>query len=111
MMPPYSPFSFGGIHIPQPNIMVGGWNLPSYGSNPRFTFPGESAQMGSHSTYYIPFIYPYSTMSIRMNYFPMADLHLSYDFSSGGTQFYSMGNSLHEVPSSRGNIYPHMSNP
>jgi hypothetical protein len=54
MMPPYSPFSFGGSHIPQPTLMVGGWNIPSYGSNPSFTFPGESAQMGGHSTYYIP---------------------------------------------------------
>jgi hypothetical protein len=29
MMPPYSPFSFGGSHIPQPTLMVGGWN-PSF---------------------------------------------------------------------------------
>jgi hypothetical protein len=28
-----------------------------------------------------------------------------------GSQFYSMGNPLHGVPSSGGNIYPHMSNP
>jgi hypothetical protein len=39
MMPPYSPFSFGGAHIPQCNHMVGGWNPPSYGPNPSFTFP------------------------------------------------------------------------
>jgi hypothetical protein len=51
MMPPFSPFSFGGNHIPQPALMVGGWNLPSYGSNLSFTFPGESAQMGGHYTY------------------------------------------------------------
>jgi hypothetical protein len=38
MMPHFYPFSFGGTHIPQPNITVGGWNTPSYGSNPRFTF-------------------------------------------------------------------------
>jgi hypothetical protein len=41
MMPPFSPFSFSGSHIPQPTLMVGGWNLPSYGCNPRFMFPGE----------------------------------------------------------------------
>jgi hypothetical protein len=32
-------------------------------------------------------------------------------FHPGGSQFYSMGNPLQEVPSSGGNIYPHMSNP
>jgi hypothetical protein len=87
MMPPYSPFSFGGSHIPQPTLMVGGWNLPSYGSNPSFTFPGESAQMGGHSTYYIPSIYPSSAMSVPMNAFPMEDLHLSSGVSSGGVSF------------------------
>jgi hypothetical protein len=54
MMPPYYYFSFGGVHIPQPNLMVGGWNPTSSGSNPRFTFPGSSAQMGGPSTSYIP---------------------------------------------------------
>jgi hypothetical protein len=36
MMPPYSPFSFGGSHIPHTTLTVGGWNLPFYGkfSNP-----------------------------------------------------------------------------
>jgi hypothetical protein len=111
IMPTYSPFSFGGSHIPQLNIIVGGWNIPSYGSNPIFIFPGESAQMGSHSTYYIPSIYLSSTMSVPMNYFPMVDLHLSSSVSSRGSDFYSMGNPLHEAPSSGRNIYPHLSNP
>jgi hypothetical protein len=91
--------------------MVGGWNIPSYGSNPSFTFPGASAQMGGHSTYYISSIYPSSAMLVPMNTFPMEDLHLSSGVSSRGSQFYSMGNPLHEVPSSGGNIYPHLSNP
>jgi hypothetical protein len=84
MMPPYSPFSFGGNHIPQPTLTVGGWNLPSYGSNPSFTFPGVSAQMGNHSTYYISSIYSYFAMSIPTNYFPMADLRLSSSVSFKG---------------------------
>jgi hypothetical protein len=109
-MPPYSPFSFGGSHIPQPTLIVGGWNLPYYGSNPSFTFPGASSQMGGHSSYYTSPIYPSSAMSVCMNTFPMADPHLSSGVSSGGSHFYSMGNSLHKVPSSRGNIYPHLSN-
>jgi hypothetical protein len=107
MMPPYSPSSFGGSHIPQTTLTVGGWNLPSYES----TFPGASAQMGGHSTYYTPSTYPSSAMSVPTNDFPMEDLHLSSGVSSRGSYFYSMGNPLHEVPSSGGNIYPHMSNP
>ena len=110
-MPPYSPFSFVGSHIPQPNLTVGGWNIPSYESNPRFTIPGASAQMGSHSTYYTSFVYQSSAMPVPTNTFPMTDLHFSSGVSSGGSQFYSMGNPLHEVSSSRGNIYPHLSNP
>jgi hypothetical protein len=107
MMPHYSPFSFGGSHIPQTTLTVGGWNLPSYGS----TFPGASAQMGGHSTYYTPSTYPSFAMPVPTNDFPMAYLHMSSGISSEGSQFYSMGNPLHEVPSFGGNIYPHMSNP
>jgi hypothetical protein len=111
MMPPNSPFSFGGRHIPQLTLTVGGWNITSYGSNLSFTFPGASSQMGGHSTYYIPSIYPSSTMSFPTNYFPMEDLHLSSGVSYGGSQFYSMGNPLHRFHSYGGNIYPHLSNP
>jgi hypothetical protein len=111
MTPPFSPFSFGGGHIPQLNLMVRGWNLPSYGSNPSFTFLGEIAQMDDHSTYYILTIYPSSAMPIPMNAFPMMDLRLSSGVSFGGSKFYIMGNPLHEVPLSGGNIYPHLSNP
>jgi hypothetical protein len=50
-------------------------------------------------------------MSVPKNTFPMADLHLSSRISSGESYFCSIGNPLHKVPSSGGNIYPHMSNP
>jgi hypothetical protein len=106
-MPPYYPSLFGGIHIPQTTLTVGGWNIPSYESN----LQGESAQMGSHSTYYTLSTYPSSAMPVPRNTFPMADLQISSGISSGGSYFYSIGNSLHEVPSSGGNIYPHVSNP
>jgi hypothetical protein len=79
MMPPYSPFLFGGSHIPQTNITIGGWNIPSYGSN----FLGESAQMDRHSTYYTSSIYSSSSMLVPMNAFPMVDLHLASVVSSG----------------------------
>jgi hypothetical protein len=102
MMPSYSPFSFGGSNIPQPTLTVRGWNIPSYRSNPRFTFLGESSQMGGHSTYYILSIYPSSSMSFPTNSFPIENLNLSSGVLSGGSHFYSIVNPLHEVPSSRG---------
>jgi hypothetical protein len=111
MIPPYSPFSFGGGHIPQPNPMVRGWNPPSYRPNPSFDFLGSSAQMVGPSTYYILSIYPSSTMSVPMNVFLMKKLILSSGVSSRGSQFYSMGNPLHRVPLPGGNIYSHLSIP
>jgi hypothetical protein len=110
-MPPYSLFLFGGGHIPQPTHTVGGWTHPSSGSKPRFTFPGESAQMGGPSTSYIPSIYPSSTVHVPTNTFLMENLPLSSSVSYGGSYLYSMGNPLNGVPLSGGNKYPHMSNP
>jgi hypothetical protein len=111
IMPPYYPFSLGGGHIPQPTLMVGVWNPPSYGPNLSFTFPRESAQMDDPSTYYISSIYPSSSMLVPTNAFLMENLPMSFGVPSRGSQFYSMGNPLHRVPSSGGNIYPHLSNP
>jgi hypothetical protein len=67
--------------------------------------------MGGHSTYHTPSTYPSSVMLVPTNAFPMADFHLSSGVTSGGSHYYSMGNSPHEVPFYGGNIYPHMSNP
>jgi hypothetical protein len=83
MMPPYSPSPFGGSHILQTPLTVGGWNLPSYES----TMREVSAQIGNHSTYYTPSTYPSSAMSVPTNTFPMADLHLSSGVSSGEVIF------------------------
>jgi len=107
MMPPYSPSSFGGIHILQTPLTVGGWNLPSYES----IMWEVSSQLSNHSTYYTPSTYPSSSMSVPMNTFPMEDLCLSSVVSSEGSYFNSMGNPPREFPSYEGNIYPHMSNP
>jgi hypothetical protein len=107
MMLLYSPSPFDGSHILQTPLTVGGWNLPSYES----TMREVSAQTGNHSTYYTPSTHPSSTMSVPMNTFPMVDLCLSSSVSFGVIYFYSMGNPPHEVPSSGGTIYPHMSNP
>jgi hypothetical protein len=107
MMPPSHPSLFGGSHILQTPLTIGGWNLPSYESS----MQEVSAQLYNHSTYYTPSTYPSSAMPVPTNTFPMADLLLPSGVSFGGSYVFHMGNPLHEVPSSRGNIYPHMSNP
>jgi hypothetical protein len=111
MMAHFSTSSFDGSHIPQLILTVGGWNLPSYKSNHGFTLPGESAQMGGYSAYFIPSIYPAPAMSVPTNTFPTTDLHPPSGISYRGSQFYSMGYPLPEIPSSGGNIYPHPINP
>jgi hypothetical protein len=102
--------SFDRSNIPQSTLTVGGWNLPSYGSNIRFNFLRESAQMGGYSTYYTSSIYPSSSMPVSTNTLPMASLHLSSGISYRGSQFYSTGYPLHRIPSSGGNIYLHLNN-
>jgi hypothetical protein len=107
MMPPSYPSPFGGSHILQTPLTIGGWNLPSYKS----TMREVNAQLSNHSTYYTPSTYSSFTISVPTNTFPMVDLHLSSGVSSGGSHFYSMGNPPHKFPSPGGNIYPHISNP
>jgi hypothetical protein len=46
-----------------------------------------------------------------MNSFIMENPPPTYCITSGGNQFYNIGNPLHEALSSGGNIYPHMGNP
>jgi hypothetical protein len=111
MMPPFSKFSFDGSYTPQPNLTVGGWNIPSHRSNHSFTFLGQSTQMGSYSNYYTQSIYPSSNVPVPTNSFTMADPHLSSGISYRGSQIYSTGYPLHGFPSSGGNLYPHLSNP
>jgi hypothetical protein len=80
-MDPLPTSSFDVSHIPQPTLTVGGWNLPSYGSSPSYALLGANAQMGSHSTYYTPSVYPSSTMLVHLNTFPMAGPHISLGVS------------------------------
>jgi len=59
---------------------------------------------------YIPFVYPSSTMHVPTNYFLMENPPLTYGITSEGNQFSNMGNPPYVVPSSGGNVYPHMGN-
>jgi hypothetical protein len=70
VLPPYNPSPFGGSHVPQTTLTVGGWIFPFY----EFTFLGAGAQMGGHYTYYTLPTYLSSTMSVLMDDFPMVDL-------------------------------------
>jgi len=103
--------SFDRIHVPQPTFTVGGWNIPSYRSNPNLTFSGASAPMGGYSTYYTPSVYPSSAISVPTKTIPIAGLHMSFGISYGGNQFYGTSYPLHGTPSHGGNIYPHLNNP
>jgi hypothetical protein len=69
-MAPMSVSLFDMSHVPQPNLTMGGWNLPSYGSSPRYALSGASTQMGAYSTYYTPPVYPSSTILFPPNTFP-----------------------------------------
>jgi hypothetical protein len=54
MMPPSYPFPFGGSHILQTPLTIGGWNIPSYKS----TMGEVSTQLRNHSTCYTLSTYP-----------------------------------------------------
>jgi hypothetical protein len=69
MAPPYT-YSFDRSHAPQTTLIVGGWNLPSYGSRPSYVFSGANTQMGDYSTYYTPSVYHSSSMPVPTNNFP-----------------------------------------
>jgi hypothetical protein len=103
--------SFDRIHVPQPTLTMGGWNLPSYRSNTSHVFSRASSQMGGYSTYYTLSLYPSSSMSVPTNTFPMEGPHMSSGISYRGNWFYGMTYPLHETPSHGGNIYPHLNNP
>jgi hypothetical protein len=70
MMTTLSTSSFDRSYVPQPTLTVGGWNIPSYGSSPSHVFSGSNTQMGSYSTYYTPYMYPSSAMSVPTDTFP-----------------------------------------
>jgi hypothetical protein len=108
--PPYNPFQFSGGHIPQSFPTIGVLNHPSSAPNPSYNFQGWNGQMGSVSTSYIMFVYPLSTMPIPTNYFIMENPPPTCRITSRWNQFYNIGNLSYGVPSSWGNIYPHMGN-
>jgi hypothetical protein len=103
-MAPMPTSSFDMSHVPQPSFMMGGWNLPSYGSNPGYALSGANTQMGAYSTYYTPSMYPPSAMSVPLNTFSMASPHVSSGVSYGENQFYGSGYPLHG-PLHKGETY------
>jgi hypothetical protein len=103
--------SFDMSHVPQPYFTMGGWNIPSFGSSPRYAISGANTQMGAYSTYYTPSLYPSSTMLIPSNTFPMTGPHVSLVVSYRENQFYGLGYPLHGTPSQGGNLYPHLNSP
>jgi hypothetical protein len=84
--PPYTPFPFGGSHIPQMNPYLG--SVPAFnpGSNPTTT--GWNNQPGGQVSSYIPT----SSVSILTNTFGMMNPIQSSGFSPRGGQYYTLGN-------------------
>jgi hypothetical protein len=98
-MAPMPMSSFDMSHVPQSDFMTGGWNLPSYGSIPSYALSGADTNMGAYSTYYTPFMYPSSSMSIPPNTFPIMSPHVSSGISYRENHFNGSGYTLHGTPS------------
>jgi hypothetical protein len=82
-MTPLPTYLFDMIHVPQPTLTMGGWNLPSYGSSPSYALSGASAQMGAYSSYYTLSVYPLYAMPIPSNTFPIVGPHIFPGISYG----------------------------
>jgi hypothetical protein len=84
--PPYTPFPFGGSHIPQMNPNVGSVHVLNPRSNP--SMDGWNNPPGRQISPYIPT----SSVMIPTNTFGMTNPLQSFGFSPGGGQSYTLGN-------------------
>jgi hypothetical protein len=97
--PPYTPFAFGGSHIPQTNPNIGSVPAFNLGSNP-FTV-GWNNQPGGQVPSYIPT----SSVSIPTNTFGMTNPLQSFGLPPGGGQSYPLGNPQPRSNLVRGNFH------
>jgi hypothetical protein len=84
--PPYTPFPFGGSHIPQTNPNIGSIPALNLGSNP-FTARWNNQPGGQ-----VPSYIPTSSVSIPTNTFGMTNPLQSSGFLLRGGQSYPLGN-------------------
>jgi hypothetical protein len=84
--PPYTPFLFGGSHIPQTNPKIGGVPFSNPGSNPSMV--GWNNPAGRQVPPYIST----SLVPIPTNTFGMTNPLQSSRFPPGGGQSYNLGN-------------------
>jgi hypothetical protein len=84
--PPYTPFLFGGSHIPQTNPNIGSVPFHNLGSNP------SMARWNKPAGGQVPPYIPTPSVSIPTNTFGMNNLLQSSIFSSGGGHSYTLGN-------------------
>jgi hypothetical protein len=99
--PPYTPFSFGGYHIPQMNPNVGSAPFPHPGYNP--SMAGWNNPAGGQVLLYIPT----PSVSILTNTFGMKNPLQSSGFPSGGGQSYTLGNPQPRSNPVGGNFHNH----
>jgi hypothetical protein len=108
--PPYTPFSFGGTHLPQTTPTMGG--IPSVNLRSIPIYSGWSNQLGGQPIAYGPSFTPTSSVSILTNMFGMTNPPLSSRFTPEGGHFHTLGNPQPGATSAGGNFYnPHQNIP
>jgi hypothetical protein len=92
MVPPHTPFSFGGAHVPQMNSIVGGLPPINPESNLGPNASRWSNQPGGQDISYGMSFTPTSSIPIPTNMFGMMNPSLSSRFTPKGGQFHTLGN-------------------
>jgi hypothetical protein len=91
--PPYTPFPFGGSHIPQTNPNVISVHFPNHGSNPSMV--GWNNPAGRQVLSYFPTF----SVSILTNTFVLMNRLQSFRFPPRGFHYYTLG-----TPQPRSNL-------
>jgi hypothetical protein len=86
-MCPMPASSFDMSHVPQLPFTMGGWNFPSYRSNPSYALSGANTQTSAYYTYYTSSMYPLSTMLVPLNTFPWQFLMYPWVFHTRRINF------------------------
>jgi hypothetical protein len=108
--PPYTPFSFGGNHVPQMTPTVGGFPPLNLESNR--VASGWNNQPGRQASAHVPSFTPTSSASILTNTFFMTNPPLSSVFTPVGGWFHTLGNPQLKATPARGSFYnPHQNIP
>jgi hypothetical protein len=108
--PPYTPFSFGGTHVPQMNPTMAG--IPPFNPRSNPVASGFGNQPHGQAISHIPSFTPTSSVLIPTNTFGMKNPPLSFRFTPEGGQFHTLGNIQPGSTPTGGSFYnPHQNIP